>query len=71
SLQVQFNASVEGQGYYTVYDLMGRMVLSGNMPVALGNQVNTLSTEGLENGLYLIEVRVNDQTLSKTFEVSR
>ncbi|GEM_PF-1082642 len=71
SLQVQYNSSVEGQGQYTVYDLMGRMVQSGNMAVALGNQVNSLSTEGLENGLYLIEVRVNDQTLSKTFEVSR
>jgi hypothetical protein len=71
SLQLQFRSTVEGQGTYAVYDLMGRMVQSGNLILAASEQVTSLSTEGMENGLYLVEVRHGEQTLSKTFEVSR
>ncbi len=57
------NAAVAGNGVLRVYDLNGRCVMNRNLGyVAQGEQLFTISTEGMAKGMYLINVIISGHT---------
>jgi hypothetical protein len=70
-MQLSFQAETEGMGTMTVYDLLGRTVLAQEMAWAAGAVQLPLSLQGLDNGLYLVEVRAGERTLTQRVEVRR
>jgi len=51
----QINVLVNGQYDYTLFDLSGRIILSG----LLHNNVNSIETSGVETGMYLLKIGIS------------
>jgi len=45
-----------------IYDLNGREVLSGQSYINTGNNNIKIETSSLNNGLYLVELKLNNET---------
>ncbi len=70
-LNLSFQAESDGMGTVTLYDLVGRVVLVQELAWASGAVQLPLNLQGLDNGLYLVEVRAGERTLTQSVEVRR
>ena len=61
-LTINFDSIIKGNASIVIYDLNGREVLSGQSYINTGNNNIKIETSSLNNGLYLVELKLNNET---------
>ncbi len=57
---------------YVVYDMMGRVMVSGKTDMGIGEQILSISTEALSSGFYILQLADDAGMISSgTFEVQK
>lgn len=65
------DATAAGQATYTVVDLLGRTLVSGQVNVEAGRNTLPISVSSLENGVYFIRLEQNGSETVNQFTVTR
>lgn len=55
----------------TVSDISGKVVVSNNYGIQSGDNVYTLNTESLGSGVYFVNIRTNEEMISKKLVISK
>lgn len=70
--QVQLFVPFDMEGLqYTVVDMAGRSLMQGTIPLVSAQTPYAVSTAGLANGVYFIQLRQNEKTAVKQFVIAR
>ena len=65
------DATAAGQANYTVVDLLGRTLVSGQLNVEAGRNTLPISVSSLENGVYFLRLEQNGSETVNQFTVTR
>lgn len=65
-LNINLNSLVSGNASVTIYDLNGKAVFTQMNQVSAGNNVINLNAENLNNGLFIVELQLNNDLVART-----
>lgn len=65
-LNISINSSVNQTASIVIYDLNGKVTLTQTAQLSIGNNLVTLNTENLNKGLFVVELQLTNELVSRT-----
>jgi hypothetical protein len=66
-LTIGFNSPTTGVFQFTIYDITGRKYYSGQSVAENGENLVSIPTSDLEQGVYVLEIMLDDKTVRTIF----
>lgn len=71
NLNVEFTGSIDTNGDITIYDVLGRTVQHQKFEIRKGSNQAQIQLNEFANGVYVVEIKENEQIVKSSFTVSQ